>query len=125
PPKWTCDHDPVAGYSAGAAYGPLLTRFAKQRYRHDQRAIPTVGVAADDGRIEGIGDFAHPLIKALGQFESTMTRQPKTDKGRRRHARHGGEIAEIDCHGFPSHGARSRLLEQEATTLQKHVGRDE
>ena len=62
---------------AARATGAARRGLAQERHGDDQRAVPAIGVAADDGRVEGVGDFAQAQVQFLGQRPAALARQAR------------------------------------------------
>src|SRR5690349_14041237 len=62
------DEDPVARLRPGAANRAATLLFAQDGDGNDQRTRPTVRIAADDRKPEGIGRIAQAQIKLLGEL---------------------------------------------------------
>src|SRR5688572_33479689 len=62
------DHQPITITRPAAKDRAAGSGFAEHGYRDNERAIPGVGIAADDGDIEVLGDRFHSTIEILGEY---------------------------------------------------------
>ena len=103
---------------------PTAGRLAEQRHRDDERAVPAVRVAADDGRIELIGHFAQPGVKLLAERPAAVRGRPTLTTaatGRPAIAAMSLRLTAIALRPTRRGPASAR---DETTALQQHVGRD-
>src|SRR6516164_7107599 len=92
------DEEPVAGAGAAATDGTATGRLADDGDGDRQRAVPAVGVAADQGGVEGIGRLAEAEIQLFGDRATAGPRQANTDDRGDRPPGHRGDVAQVDGH---------------------------
>ena len=67
-------------------------RFADQRHAEDQRAVPGVGIAADQVDTEALGQGRHAVVKPACQVAGADSRQGDGNNRGARHPGHGRDI---------------------------------
>ena len=70
--KRTGDHDPVAGPAPERSTGPRRWH-AQKRDADAKRPVPAVGVPADEGDIESVGEFAAGRDKVLRKLAAACS----------------------------------------------------
>ena len=97
---------------------------AEQRGRDDQRAVPTVGVAAGNGQIILFGQGQDAFVKLHRQLAAALARQGDGQHGGQGAGGHGRQIAEVHRQGLAAHAARIDLGQEEVDPLGEQIDRD-
>jgi len=105
---------------------------SEQSDRHDQRAVPDVGVSPREDDSELASQRIYPRQQPFRQPGGSTTRQCHCNKCRSRYSGHRRDVAEVDGQRFASSLFRRRtpqggtgprsLVEQKIRSLHQHVG---
>ncbi len=123
--KWAGDEDRVADLSARTSHRAAHGGLAEQRDGDHERAVPGVGVAADERDAEPIGhpnEAAMQFPRDLGRA-AVLFRQRDCDHRRQRPRGHRRDVGEIHAHRLAADSLRARIIEPEMAAIHQHIGR--
>ena len=120
--QWASDQD-YARLGPRAADGAASTRFPEHGDADDQRAVPGVGVAADQVDAKPLRQFPHADIKTLSQSDGVHSWQSDGHNGGTRNARHGRDVGQVHGQRLVADGPRAVLGKLEMSAVHQHVGR--
>ncbi|OLC52860.1 MAG: hypothetical protein AUH85_15690 [Chloroflexi bacterium 13_1_40CM_4_68_4] len=95
--------------------------FPERRYREDQRAAGTHGIAAGDLRAVRARAFVRATQYRIGLIDRNRRRQRRSDEDKLRRATHGRDVRKVDRHALPSEIAAGRPATAEVHILDQHV----
>ena len=119
------DHDPISGTGSAPPQRARRSNGPQERDADRQRGVPTVRVAAGDGKLVTLGQGQHPFVQCPGEIHPSRTGQSQRHHASQGPAGHRGQIAEVDRQRFASHPLRIGSREVEIDAVHEHVNRND
>ena len=123
PPSGPVTRIASPGFAPLRRTAPACGRLAEHGDADHQRAVPGIGVAADQVDAKPLGQLAHARIDPLRQSIGARSRQGDGHDGGTRHARHGRDVGQVHAEGLVADALGAVLVEAEVAAVHQHVGR--
>lgn len=114
---------PIAWPRTSPSDRSVSLRLPQEGDGDDQRALPTIGITADQSGIELVSELAHAEVKFTREIDTAVSGQDDTHESSNGSARHRRDVTEIDGQGLATNSPRFDFPQPKIDTIGQNVGR--